>query len=582
MNIAKRAAIGLSLTVVAAGALLSVGVSPASAAAPTGGCWVYSPTSPGDMEDTVPASSTSTSLAPWADAAGPAADYVLTSNGATTVGGTRNFELTFNVGPKNGGPPASGTVHYYFSVNGTNLPVISKAFSAPGGGTIPGDTITGSFTITSPGATSVKLRKVYYDIPAYLTRVACNGQGGGTGGGVNPATTPLDTNIVSGTFTATGPSAVISAISDQVVTNAARKNDVISFSVNTFSGAGTGTASICDSVGASCDALTSTLAIDGAGDGTGTLAVANAPTTGARTLKVVSGGDTALTPITILGAPTIDTNVVGGGAGSTDTVTGTNWDPNQSVDISSTTSGPPFPPAPTVDPAVVTTANAAGNITTTFTVQAANTAYIGGSRTHAVGPPPVVIFASKGFTFSGDACNAKVGAATTGSCKLLETVDLVVTAGNLTMSKASGNVQMSGVTLNGTAQTSTGNLKDVTVKDYRGGVLGWTLVARFSGLSGPATPTTGNFTVPSTSLSWTPTCAADAGNNDDTVTTGTAGAVFTTATTDVPVCAVTGVANFGADLTSGGDTVISSPLSLAIPSGQRAGAYTGTIQFTLS
>ena len=119
------------------------------------------------------------------------------------------------------------------------------------------------------------------------------------------------------------------------------------------------------------------------------------------------------------------------------------------------------------------------------------------------------------------------------------------------------------------------------MKDYRGGVLGWSLVARFSGLTGPATPTTGNFTIPSTSLSWTPTCTAGP-NNDDTITTGSAGAVFSTATADVPVCAVTGVPNFGLDLTSGGDTLVQSPLSLAIPANQRVGAYTGTIQFTLS
>src|SRR6478735_3063328 len=47
------------------------------------------------------------------------ADYVLTTSGASTVGGTRNFSLTFNEGPTNGGPPASGFVYYYFSVNGT-------------------------------------------------------------------------------------------------------------------------------------------------------------------------------------------------------------------------------------------------------------------------------------------------------------------------------------------------------------------------------------------------------------------------------------------------------------------------------
>ncbi len=581
MIFSKRALAGLSGTVLAASTLMIVGASPASAATPTGGCWVYSPTTPSNIEDTTPASNTSSSLAPWADTAeapaGPA-DYTLTSSGSTVVGGTRSFTLVFNKGPKNGGPPASGTVYYYFSVNGTNLPVISKAFSAPGGASIPGDTINGSYTITGAGANNLVLRKVYYDIPSFLTRVACNGQTAGVPGGTNPATTPVNTNIAT-TFTASGPTATIDSVGNQVVTTHARKNDVIAFSVTNFAD-GTGTASLCDSAGTNCDAGTSSVTISG-GAGSGTLSAGAAPTTGSRALKVVSGGDTSLTPITILGTPTISTNVVGGGAGTVVTVTGTNWDPNQTVSVSSTQSGPPFPPPATGDAAVTATADAAGNISTTFTVNDPTTAYIGGSRTHAAGPPPTVIFASTAFAFSGDTCTAKVGLAASGNCKLLETVDLTITAGDLKMAKASGNVTMSPITLNGTAQNSTGALKNVTVKDYRGGVLGWSLVARFSGLTGPVAPTSGNFTIPSTSLSWTPSCAPDA-NNDDTVTTGSAGAVFTTATTDVPVCAVSGVANYGLDLTSGGDTLVTSPLSLAIPANQAAGAYTGTIQFTLS
>src|SRR5687768_14039872 len=83
MKFAKRAVAGLSGTVLAASALMIVGASPASAATPSGGCWVYSPPTGSDIEDTSPVSSKSTSLAPWADpAASPvgAADYTLTSS----------------------------------------------------------------------------------------------------------------------------------------------------------------------------------------------------------------------------------------------------------------------------------------------------------------------------------------------------------------------------------------------------------------------------------------------------------------------------------------------------------------------
>src|SRR4051812_10071962 len=111
----------IAVALAASGGVLAVAGS-ASAAAPTGGCWVYSPTTPSDIEDTVPLSDTSSSLAAWADStASPAgaADYAITTSGNSVVGQSRNFSMTFNKGPKNGGPGANGIVYYYFSVNGT-------------------------------------------------------------------------------------------------------------------------------------------------------------------------------------------------------------------------------------------------------------------------------------------------------------------------------------------------------------------------------------------------------------------------------------------------------------------------------
>ena len=54
-----------------------------------------------------PASNISSTLAPWTDsAASPAgaADYMLATSGGTAVGTSRSISLTFNKGPKNGGP----------------------------------------------------------------------------------------------------------------------------------------------------------------------------------------------------------------------------------------------------------------------------------------------------------------------------------------------------------------------------------------------------------------------------------------------------------------------------------------------
>lgn len=183
---------------------LGLAAGPAQATTPTGGCWVYSVPGGTPME-AVPTSDISSSLAPWTDTAlapaGPA-DYVLSTSGGTVVGSTRTFSMTINKGPKNGGPTASGTAYYYFSVNGVNQAPIAQAFSAAPASNIPGGTVTGTFTIAATGPTSVVFRKVIYDIPSFLTRVQCNGQSSGTQTGPNPATNPVDTNVVSAPFTA--------------------------------------------------------------------------------------------------------------------------------------------------------------------------------------------------------------------------------------------------------------------------------------------------------------------------------------------------------------------------------------------
>jgi hypothetical protein len=581
MRFTNRFLAGTAVVALATGGAIVAVAGPASAATPTGGCWVYGANDSDPIESTTPVSNTSSSLAAWADpAASPvgAADYEITTSGGSVEGTTRNFTMTFNKGPKNGGPAASGTAYYYFSVNGTNLPAVSKAFSAQGGATIPGDTITGSFTIAGGGQQSVKLRKVIYAIPDFDSRVACNGQTSGVAGGVNPATTPIDTNIESAEFTAYAvATATITSITNQNVTNAARVGDVISFAASDFSGAGSGTAELCDDTGANCHATTSSFTVDGTGAGTGTITVP-ASFTGSKTLRLSSNGEVGLRAITILDTPTISTNVVGGGAGTVVTVTGTNWDPNKAVTIRGMFPNASYPCSPvpcgpysnTADAAVTPTAAADGTVTTTYTVQASNTTMIAGSQRFGAG----TIFGGASFTFSGDTCQAKAGAAATGECALLQTMKLTVTAGNLTTSKVAGDVVMDGVTLNGTAQHSFGDLKQVTVKDYRGGSLGWSLTAKFSGLTGPTT-------IGSDQLSWTPDCNADATNNDDTVTTGSSGALFTSSSTGVPVCTVL-PAGLGADGASGGDTTLDAELDLSLGANQKAGNYVGTITLTLS
>src|SRR6478752_4624354 len=536
----------VAVALAASGAILAVGGSAEAAGAePTGGCWVYG-FNPGDpLESTTPSYSISSGYAPWTDAAlAPAgiADYEITSSGGTLV----------------------GTACYYFSVNGANLPApVSIPMNIAANDVQAGATVSGSYAITAGGTHTIKIRKVIYDATASGVRVGCNGQTAAVSGGVNPATTPVDTNI-TGSFTAFAvASASITGVSNQTVLTHARAGDVISFSGSDFSAAGTGTAQLCDSTGANCNvpsATTFTVAANGTGTGTITVP---ASFTGAKTLRLENNGEVGLKAITLLAGPTIAVNLSAGPVGTTVSVTGANWDPNSVVTVGGYKAGPPFPPPASSDPTITVTANASGAITGTFTVNDPLTKYVGGTE---------MTNGAANFAGSADSCVAKAGGATTGSCSVLNTVKLTVTAGNLTMAKVAGDVTLTAVQLNGAAQASTGSLQDVTVKDYRGGALGWSLTGMFSGLTGPAA-------IAPNKLTWTPSCTA-AADNDDTVVTGASGA-FADATTALPLCSVA-TTGLGADATSGGDTAADAGLSLALGANQAAGAYTGTLTLTLS
>ncbi|MEQ6900954.1 hypothetical protein [Nocardioides sp. YIM 152588] len=550
-----------------AGAAVVTTAVPAMAVTPTGGCWVYSAVGGSAVDSTdTSAGELSSSLASW----GAGADYVLTTSGGSTVGDTRDMSLTFNTGPNNGGPAASGTAYYYFSVNGTNLPPVTKAFNAPGFAAIPGDTINGSFTIPAGGNNDVVFRKVIYDIPSFTLRVQCNGQSSGTTGatGINPATTPIDTNVTSSFSAFAVATATVDGITNQNVTNAARAGDVISFTGSDFTSDGTASAELCDVGGGACDAASATTFAVSGGTGSGSVTVP-AGLTGAKVLKLSLGGEAGTQAITLLGSPTVQLSIAGGGAGTTVQVTGSNWDPSKSITVGGYQAlvGAPPPPA-TADTPVLATTSATGTLSASFTVQDSTTAFIGASQR----PGPGAIFSVAAFTFSGDACTAKEGLATTGECSLLEVVTLTVTAGDLKMSKNAGDVAMSGITLDGTDQVSTGSLQDVNVMDYRGGDLGWALTAKFSGLSGPADIAPDKLTI-------TPACAA-AANSDDTVTTGSQ-AAFADDATAVGLCSVL-VGDLGADNVSGGDVAADADLLLDLLINQAAGDYTGTLTLTLS
>ncbi|MGH1564961.1 hypothetical protein [Mumia sp. DW29H23] len=178
----------LAAVVALAAGSLTVAATPAAAVEPTGGCWVwYAGTPSNDI---------STSLAPWSTGV---SDHKITLSDAAPNPGERvTLTYSFDKGPKNGGPAASVTGTFYFSVNGGEPITATKDFGTVAGGVaMPGASVTKTF-VAVEGDNVVTLEKVVYFAAApYNTQIDCNGQTGGTPGGTNPRTKPVPTNVTA-------------------------------------------------------------------------------------------------------------------------------------------------------------------------------------------------------------------------------------------------------------------------------------------------------------------------------------------------------------------------------------------------
>ncbi|GAA0965799.1 hypothetical protein GCM10009550_66730 [Actinocorallia libanotica] len=147
-------------------------------------------------------------------------------------------------------------------------------------------------------------------------------------------------------------------------------------------------------------------------------------------------------------------------------------------------------------------------------------------------------------------------------------VTVTVTGGPLTLAQDPGEVVLDPVTLNGTAQTTTGTLRKVTVSDARGSSVGWSLIGTLSDFKGPA-----GASIAAGNLTWTPQCAARAGATP--VVTGTPGPL---GEAGVLLCST-------ADSTAGpvgGTYDAGAALSLNVPAATASGEYDAVLTLTLS
>ncbi|MFE9473174.1 beta-xylosidase [Streptomyces griseofuscus] len=233
-------------------------------------------------------------------------------------------------------------------------------------------------------------------------------------------------------------------------------------------------------------------------------------------------------------------------------------DPGASVRVS----GTGFTPG-----AAVTLAGRSG------TSQTGDTASVSADGQGSFSGPLVVNDASTTgiVAYEGDSWNADTGAGPAayvvnapvppGSQKLTTSV----TAGTLAMTQAGDSVALSGVDF-GRGGASTGALRTVTVKDFRGGPAGWSLTGRVTDFTGPGGR------IGADRLSWTPSCASKAGS-PSTCTAGSAGPVGSSGAT---------LAGTPDGTLTGGEFTVDAGLSLDVPAFTPPGGYSGVLTLTLS
>ncbi|MFF3176835.1 beta-xylosidase [Streptomyces sp. NPDC057900] len=149
-----------------------------------------------------------------------------------------------------------------------------------------------------------------------------------------------------------------------------------------------------------------------------------------------------------------------------------------------------------------------------------------------------------------------------GSQKLTSTVK----AGTLSMSQAGDSVELSAVDF-GKGGASTGALRTVTVKDFRGGPAGWSLTGKVTDFKSPAGATIG-----ASALGWSPACATKAGS-PSTCAAGSKGSVGSAGAT---------LASTPNGAFTGGEFTVDAGLSLDVPAYAAAGSYSGVLTLTLT
>jgi hypothetical protein len=273
---------------------------------------------------------------------------------------------------------------------------------------------------------------------------------------------------------------------------------------------------------------------------------------------VITPGDAAQTVGTIaVTAPAPTASVSPGAlqAGNSVTVTGANFTPGETVTIKGYDGA-----TASTDPAVTTTAGAAGTISASYTVNDAATTSLQVTAADTATPISLAL---------------TVTAAPTGPAAGQEGVGGTVNAGPLgVLVPADVSLAFPAIQLNGQPHTVTTQFTPVEVQDFRGGTLGWSLTAQ---MAAPLAGSTGG-SLPEADLAVVGSGVVQTPGSQtppSTPTAGTGGAL------NAAVTLATQAASTNNTVT-GGDFTVGGELSLSTPAYLLAGTYTGDITFTLS
>lgn len=476
----------------------------------------------------------------------------LTAADTTTAGTPVGLTLAFADGPANGPvalSPNTVAVSAKVGVSGQDAISVSAPASnaaVPAYAEIPIPELTGQLTVAQPGTVQLTPGDITLNITNYGLTIACTVQG----------TPPVLSTVTVTDGSVGSAAAAVESISGRPAadTTGARRGDVVTLGGTGWTAGEAVDAELCALDGTACaaGAVTSSLAADGDGKLTGTVAIGSDATPGPHSLVLTQGPLNSTVPLGVLGTRAIQLSPATGGPGTTTTVTGASFDPGDEVTVTGVDAdGNP------VGDTLTAPVNARGGFTASLT------------------PPSgtvKILATEKDGTAADSAELAWTALADGGSSE--QTLKVVVSGGALTMAQEAGEVTLSPVAVDGTDHASTGELKAVEVKDFRGSTRGWSLVGTVTDFTNAA-----GAAIPAGNLSWTPTCDVhDGAAAASTVTPGSAGAL--SSTTAVPLC--TQAASDDPASVTGGDFDAGAALDLSVPAITQAGEYAAVLRLTLS